>query len=432
MLYSVSIIKKNASFFESSYRKNRHFYRNLFLLAVVIVAGLVLWPRAEKEISGQVALNLNTDSIVQETGVSNELEKPATAKPQFDFMIANGDTLSELFMKAGVSRAEMHKILAADLNVLALDTLEPGNRIEFWIDEQGQLQKLELIFNKAKKVVYSRYVDGSYQVNELYEHGFWQPRVLSGEVVGSFYLSAKKVGLTPKQIARVSDLLTTKINFKRDVRKGDKFKVLVNEQFIDGDATGIGKIEGVFFETNRGSFSLFKYKDGNFYDAQGQGMQTAFQRLPLQHKARLSSRFNPHRKHPVTGRISPHNGVDFAVPIGTKVIAPGDGIVRLVTNHPFAGKYIVVEHNEKYSTRYLHLSKALVKVGQKVKRGQIIALSGNTGRTTGPHLHYEFQINGKAVNPLTAKIPLVDKLNNKDKQELAEVIRKRKMLMNLA
>ena len=334
-------------------------------------------------------------------------------------------------MKAGVSNAEMQKVLAADLNVLALDTLEPGNRIEFWIDNRGQLQKLALIFNKAKKVVFSRYIDGTYQIKEISKQGFWEPRVLSGEVTASFYSSAKRVGLTAKQVAKVSDLLSTKVNFTRDLRKGDKFKVLISEQFVDGDATGIVKIQGIYINTSKGNFSLFQYKDGNFYDEYGRGLKAAFQRLPLLHKARLSSRFNPHRMHPITRRITPHNGVDFAVPIGTKVIAPGDGIVTLVTNHPFAGKYMVIEHNEKYSTRYLHLSKALVKVGQKVKRGQVIALSGNTGRTTGPHLHYEFHVDGKAVDPLTAKIPLIDKLDRKDKRQLAEVIRKRKMLMDL-
>ncbi len=424
-------IKKISSFFESNSRKKNRFYKNAFLILIVLIAGLALWPKAEKDITGDISLDIATDSIVQESGLSNELEKTSTLHPQYSFIVSRGDTLSELFMKADVPSTEMRKVLAADLDVLALDTLVTGNQIEFWLDDNNNLQKLELIFNKAKKVIYTRYVDGTYQVKEVTKNGIWQPRVLAGEISGSFYVSAKKMGLTPKQIARISSLLAAKIDFKRDVHNGDKFKVLMNEQYIDGDATGNGHIQGIYFVTNKGKYSLFQYKDGNFYDDKGQGLQTAFQRLPLMHKARLSSRFNPHRKHPITGRITAHNGVDFAVPIGTKVIAPGDGVVTLVTNHPFAGRYIVIEHNEKYSTRYLHLSKALVKVGQKIKRGQVIALTGNTGRTTGPHLHYEFQINGKAVDPLTANIPLVNKLSLKDIKQFSQVIAKRKIMMSL-
>jgi murein DD-endopeptidase len=109
--------------------------------------------------------------------------------------------------------------------------------------------------------------------------------------------------------------------------------------------------------------------------------------------------------HPVTGRRTPHNGVDLATPVGTPILSTGDGIVTRIGNHPYAGKYINIRHNGSLSTRYLHLSRVLVKKGERVHRGQKIALSGNTGRTTGPHLHFELHIDGRPVNPLTADIP---------------------------
>ena len=433
-------IKNNALYAEPNKNDHSQFFKKAIFLSTIITLVIVLWyqalviilwPQTETHLSGQLPLNYATDSTVQDGGTSNQLEKPSSIHPQFTFTIVRGDTLSKLFSKAGVTKAEMQKVLAADLDVLALDTVTVGNKIEFWIDKKRQLQKLVVIFNRANKVIYSRYTDGTFQAKNVISKGLWQPRVFAGYVSGSFYSSAEKQGLTPKQISRISDLLAPKINFKRDIQKGDKFKVLVEEQHVAGELTGASRIKGVYIETKKGHFSIFQYKDGNFYDDKGRSLEAGFQRLPLQHPARISSRFNPYRVHPITGRITAHNGVDFAVGVGTKVIATGDGIVRLVTNHPYAGKYIVIEHNERYTTRYLHLSRSLVRVGQKVKRGQVIALSGNTGRTTGPHLHYEFKIDGKPVNPLTVNIPVIKKLNEQDEQQFVQTIKKCKLMMDL-
>ncbi len=122
-----------------------------------------------------------------------------------------------------------------------------------------------------------------------------------------------------------------------------------------------------------------------------------------------------YRKHPVTGRISPHNGTDFATPVGSPVYSTGDGKVIAVRNHPYAGKYLVIEHNSVYKTRYLHLSRFLVKKGDHVKRGQKIALSGATGRLTGPHLHFEVLVRNRAVDAMKADLPLASSISTKDK-----------------
>jgi murein DD-endopeptidase len=144
-------------------------------------------------------------------------------------------------------------------------------------------------------------------------------------------------------------------------------------------------------------------------------------RYPTERKFRLSSPFNPNRKHPVTGRVRPHNGTDFATPIGTPILATGDGVVTRVQNHPYAGLYIVIEHGQKYRTRYLHLSKSLVSKGQTVSRGQKIALSGNSGRSTGPHLHYELHISGRPVDAMRAPIPVAEAVGDKDRVAFNEL-----------
>ncbi|AUD59984.1 MULTISPECIES: peptidoglycan DD-metalloendopeptidase family protein [Shewanella] len=409
--------------------------KNILLMGGLLIGAAMLMPNNGHVVptAQRIPVVLDIENILPQVS-EPEVQDQATLinnAPQFERIIVSGDTLSGLFSKAGVDQQTMYKVLEADLNILALDTLLPGNRMQFWLDNEGQLQKLELYFNAARQVVFTRYEDGSFNVEEVNVEGVWQNRIISGDIKGSFYVSAQKMGLAAADIQRIEDLLKEKLNFARDLRVGDKFSVLVNDQYVEGEATGSSQILGVSIKTGRSEISAFQYTDGSYYDAKGQSLVRAFQRYPLAKQPRMSSRFNPYRKHPITGRISPHNGTDFSVPIGTKVIAPGDGVVSLVTDHQFAGKYIVIDHGGKYRTRYLHLSKSLVRKGQRVTRGQVIALSGNTGRSTGPHLHYEFHINGKPVDPLKADIPMSSKLANQDLRTFTNMVKSREAMMNL-
>ena len=138
---------------------------------------------------------------------------------------------------------------------------------------------------------------------------------------------------------------------------------------------------------------------------------------------RVSSGFSPRRRNPVTGVVMPHNGTDFAVRVGTPVLATGSGVVVKATSHRAAGRYIILRHNGKYSTQYMHLSKLLVKPGQKVKQGQTIGLSGNTGRSTGPHLHYEFRVNDRAVDPMRVDLPVNDPMSGKQRRAFLAKVR---------
>ena len=155
-------------------------------------------------------------------------------------------------------------------------------------------------------------------------------------------------------------------------------------------------------------------------------------RFPTVKQFRVSSQFNPRRINPVTGRLAAHKGVDFAMPVGTPVLATGDGEVIVAKYSGAAGNFIAIRHGSQYTTRYMHLRQLLVKPGQRVKRGDRIALSGNTGRSTGPHLHYELWINQQAVNPLTATLPRADGLTGKDKQEYLAKVKEIKPQLVLA
>ena len=219
----------------------------------------------------------------------------------------------------------------------------------------------------------------------------------SGE---TFAKAGHRAGLTPSEIKTITQIFKSKFNVNK-MRTGDKFRVLF---------TGIGTsalISAVQLQTSQGKFESFMNPEDRNYYGENEFTPTAgiFRRFPLSGEIKINSQFNPHRRHPVTRRISPHNGVDFKAKIGTPVYAPADGVVSFSGYQHAAGYYIIIRHANNYSTVYMHLSKSEVKRDQKVIVGQLIARTGNTGRTTGPHLHYEIRINDRPVNPLKVELP---------------------------
>jgi murein DD-endopeptidase MepM/ murein hydrolase activator NlpD len=119
----------------------------------------------------------------------------------------------------------------------------------------------------------------------------------------------------------------------------------------------------------------------------------------------LSSNFSLSRFHPILHYARPHEGIDVSAPMGAPIVAPAGGIVRLVTWETGYGNVLEIDHGDGIVTKYAHCSKIVVRLGQKVKRGQIIANVGSTGLSTGPHVHYEIHVNGKVVDPLTYVLP---------------------------
>ena len=189
-----------------------------------------------------------------------------------------------------------------------------------------------------------------------------------------------------------------------DIRKGDKFSVVFDEEFLDGEKIGNGAIQAVTFTNQGKTFSAVRYTDSNgdtnYYTPDGKSMRKAFIRTPVD-IGRISSHFNPRRLHPIFKTRRPHNGTDYAAPRGTPVYSAGDGRVIKAGYSKANGNYVFVQHGERYVTRYLHLHKRYVKRGQRVKQRQAIGTVGATGYATGPHLHYEFLVDGHHRNPAT-------------------------------
>lgn len=411
-------------------KKRRRNRRRLCFATVVLLLGLSILLTRE---TPQELLTTPpaAESVAAFTGdkarTSEAAPTPVEPEHVYQRIINPGDNLSAIFDSVKISQSAMVQILAADESLLALDILRPGNVLTFTLNkETRQLAKMELFIHLAHQVVYERVDDNSFDYREQIRPGHWNQELVEGEINGSFYLTATSAGLNEQETGNITDLFKNKLNFSRDIRAGDRFQVIRSLQSVDGELTGQSHIEGVRLFSRDHCYSAFLYEDGNYYDDRGESLARAFQRYPFKAHHRISSKFNPKRRHPVTGRIAPHKGVDFAMPTGTPIYATGDGEITRVKNHPFAGKYIEIKHDGQYLTRYLHLNRIIVKRGQKVTRGQKIALSGNTGRSTGPHLHYELHIKNRAVNPLTANIPMATAIP-KDrftafKQRVAELI----------
>lgn len=410
------------SFFVDFRRLFPQGHQRLMLLCLVFITLLLLWPTSQRSTqSGMGVLPLLLSIGLQQAPEQldqlplNELvawvdDKLRTEPVEDPFVkvydIQSGDSLSRIFSRYNLGYQTVQQVMAADQSLLALDVLHPGNRLTLQLDEAGQLQSMELFIHAGKKVLYERVAADEFAYQEIIDEGVWRKNILAGEIFGSFYTSAQRVGLSDTDIYNINQLFKDRIDFSRDIQAGAQFQVLRSENFVEEQGTGQSRIEAIRILNRRQVLTAFMHDDGQYYDANGDSLERAFSRIPLQNNVRVSSHFNPRRLHPITKRVSPHNGTDFPLPIGTPIIAPADGIVTRIENHPFAGKYIEIQHFGGYKTRYLHLSRFNVQRGQRVTRGQRIALSGNTGRSTGPHLHYELHINNRPVNPMTAHIPL--------------------------
>ncbi|MGE6607384.1 peptidoglycan DD-metalloendopeptidase family protein [Halomonas sp. NPDC076908] len=320
-------------------------------------------------------------------------------------IVESGETFAVLAQNhLGLGYSEVLALLEDLPDQRLLTNWRAGNSFDYQLDEDGRLLSLRMMQNTRDGIMLEREED-HFAVTTIERQGEPVQRLYAGSVSGSFARSAQATGLNSGSVTELTKLLEKKLDFRRDSRRGDRFQVLVESDMIDGETLD-SRVLAVKYDGERMDLTVVRNaNDDNFYTPEGGSLDPAFARRPFEGNYRLSSGFNPRRLHPVTGRVSPHNGTDFAMPIGTPIIAPANGRVERVANHHAAGRYIVVRHDNGYRTRYLHLSRQLVSQGDRVTMGERIALSGNTGRSTGPHLHYEVIVNNSPVNAMTVDLP---------------------------
>jgi murein DD-endopeptidase len=350
----------------------------------------------------------NTMDPSGDTELGDEIASEETYVPEWQsYTIQSGDSFALTAERTlGLVYSDVMQILNTVPDQKVLTRWRVGNSFDYKLDENGQLLALRVMKNPREGYLLKRGDEtAEFAYSPVEKAGEATQRMFSGTVSGSFALSAQSTGLSNAEVSKLTNILSKKLDFRRDTRAGDQFRVLVESEMIDGQSMD-SKILAAEYEGQRMDLTVLRNSaDDHFYTPDGNSLDPAFNRYPFQGDYRISSPFNLRRLHPVTGRISPHKGTDFAMRTGTPVDAPADGVVERVVDHPLAGRYIVIRQDNGYTTRFLHLSKPLVKPGERVKMGEKIALSGSTGRVTGPHLHYEVMVNNRQVDPMRVKLP---------------------------
>ena len=343
--------------------------------------------------------------------------------------VVAGDTLSKILSKYGLSGNDINSIAATLRTNAGVGGLRANrDKIEFIRDgEDGPLSKIVIIPSPWRRIELTCDDAGNWNCNPIDIQRdtrlvYRQGEILDGD---SFYLAGSRAGIPAGILAEVYDLLAFEMDFERDVRAGQKFSVVFEENYADGRKVDNGSVVVVSFDALRGNVKMYRYRKSDntigYYDPNGNGAIKSLKRTPI-NNARVTSSFSTRRKHPVLGFTRAHKGVDFRAPTGTPIPSAGAGRVVARGYNRGHGNFIKIRHNGTFETLYAHLSKFAknVKVGTVVKQGQIIGYAGATGLATGPHLHYEVIKDGKHVNPMTVKLPAINNLDAANKKSFLE------------
>lgn len=337
------------------------------------------------------------------------VEPPAPELKRTTYTVKSGDSLSVLFKRAGLTDRDLYELIDQAPEARALRRIMPGNEITFALSQDGQLEELVYQRDQLRSLRFTR-EEGSFGAEELERTPDVRIAYRRATIDSSLFLAGQAAGMTDNLTMELAGIFGWDIDFILDIRRGDTFSVLFEEHFLDGEKIGNGPILAAQF-TNRGkTFEAVRYVDAsgdsNYYTPEGRSMRRAFLRTPVSF-TRISSPFNPNRRHPVLNTIRAHEGTDYAAPRGTPVKASGDGRVKFAGRKGGYGNTIIIKHGQTYQTLYAHLNgfRRGVRSGERVKQGQIIGYVGSSGLATGPHLHYEFHVNGAVRNPVTVELP---------------------------
>ncbi len=338
--------------------------------------------------------------------IANEVEVPE--KQWRKVTIGKGDNLSVIFRRQGLSASLLYKIINHDAQTRELRRVLPGQNLHFLI-EQDELKEM-IHFSDQMTSLHIRLNDGSLTSEKIVLEPTRKVVTTTAEIDSSLFLAAMRAGLSDNLTMQLAEIFGWDIDFALNIRKGDRFSVIYEELYKDVTKIRDGAILAAEFINQGDTYRAIRYEDADghvdYYSDSGDSMRKAFLRTPVKF-SRISSRFSTGRKHPVLNRIRAHHGVDYAAPRGTPVKASGDGRVVMLGRKGGYGKTVILQHGGVYSTLYAHLNNYAkgIRNGKHVRQGQIIGYVGSTGLATGPHLHYEFRVNGVHRNPLTVKLP---------------------------
>jgi murein DD-endopeptidase MepM/ murein hydrolase activator NlpD len=350
-------------------------------------------------------------SVVEPTDTAFETPaEPEIPTVQYELKAKNGDSLSTLFDRAKISHDQLVELIQSSDEARELTRIHPGDTMQVTTDTQGKLLSLTYELDKFTFIQAKRTDSGldvsrqQYAIETRNTHA-------SATIESSLFLAAQNAGLSDVLTMELAGIFGWDVDFALDIRAGDRFTVIYEEILKDGKKIADGNILAAEFVNQGETYRALRYADpvtgeAGYYSPDGRSLRKAFLRTPVNF-SRISSKFTTSRYHPILHRFRSHKGVDYAAPTGTPVKASGDGKIVFRGRKGGYGNVVIVQHGARYTTLYGHLSRfnSNANLGSKVKQGQVIGYVGATGLASGPHLHYEFQIDGVHRNPLTVKLP---------------------------
>jgi murein DD-endopeptidase MepM/ murein hydrolase activator NlpD len=332
-------------------------------------------------------------------------------EPWDSVTVRSGQTLDAIFRQQGYSVSLLHRILALNEDTKGLTRIRPGDIFDFRDDGDGELSAMRYALDEGRYLLVYNHGDrleAEIKMREIVA----EVAEAEGVIDSSLFVAGKRAGLSDAMVMKLARIFGWDIDFVLDIREGDRFMLIYERLYREGEFLRDGEILAATFVNQGERFQAIRFEDGDvagYFAPDGRNMKKAFLRAPLNFSY-ISSGFNPRRMHPVLKRVRPHNGIDYYAPRGTPVYAAGAGTVTRSAYSAANGHHVFIKHAGSIETRYLHFTKRTVKKGQKVKQGQTIGTVGSTGLATGPHLHYEFVVNGVHRNPRTVPLPKVEPL----------------------
>lgn len=374
------------------------------VVALLALAGVIWFTETSKENPAE--------TIVEE--VCEDINEPITIYGiDVDTLdvslgkVERNQTLSVILEEYGVDYRDIYTLVQKARNVFNVRKIKAGDPFVIIHSKNNNKARQFILEPSDREYVIYHLADSIYAERvekpiEVREQEF------SGEITSSVYVTAVSNGGTPQLVHRLVDVFAWQVDFFR-VQKGDKFKVIYEEETVDGKQVGIKRIKAAWFEHfGKSNYAIFFDECGgmDYYDECGNSIRRAFMKAPLNY-SRISSRYSPRRFHPVLKRYKAHLGTDYAAPTGTPIRSVGDGVVTEAQYKGGNGNYVKIRHNSTYTTQYLHMSKFAsgIRPGKAVIQGQTIGYVGSTGLATGPHLCFRFWKNGRQVDALKVDLP---------------------------
>ncbi|MEO0424884.1 MAG: peptidoglycan DD-metalloendopeptidase family protein [Pseudomonadota bacterium] len=334
----------------------------------------------------------------------------APSPSQLTLTVQRGDSLDRLFRRHGLSVGDLHRMLRLDEAAQALRMVRPGDEIT--IQREGEsVLALTRRLDDFRLLEVGRSQEG-YKASVSVDAPERRVTHAHGRITSSLFNAGRAAGISDNLVMELAGIFAWDIDFVLDIRKGDEFLVLYEELWRDGQKLRDGAILAAEFVNTGDRYQALRYVDpegrADYFTPDGLSLRKAFLRAPVDF-SRISSNFNPNRRHPILNTIRAHRGVDYAAPAGTPIKAAGDGKVNFRGTKSGYGNTIILQHGDNITTLYAHLSRfASYKRGARVRQGDVIGYVGKTGLASGNHLHYEYRIAGVHRNPRTVKLPQAD------------------------